>query len=107
MQAPPSKEEILKQLSDPVAAAKEMADKLFGDLDTGKTGFITKEAYLQKSMEMSKMGPPHPEPSEEQKAAFMKLIDANTTDGKISKEGLIVILTDVNKKMYEQIKNLP
>lgn len=72
MQAPPSKEEILKKLSDPVAAAKEMADKLFGDLDTGKTGFITKEAYLQKSMEMSKMGPPHPEPSEEQKAAFMK-----------------------------------
>ena len=56
---------------------------------------------------MSKMGPPHPEPSEEQKAAFMKLVDANTTDGKISKEGLVVILTDVNKKMYEHIKSLP
>ena len=56
---------------------------------------------------MSKMGPPHPEPSKEQKAAFMKLVDANTTDGKISKEGLVVILTDVNKKMYEQIKSLP
>ena len=57
-----------------------------------------------KSLEMSKMGPPHPEPSEEQKAAFMNLVDANTTDGKISKEGLVVILTDVNKKMYEHIK---
>ena len=56
---------------------------------------------------MSKMGPPHPEPSEEQKAAFMKLVDANTTDGKISKEGLVGILTDVNKKMYEHIKSLP
>ena len=55
---------------------------------------------------MPKMGPPHPEPSKEQKAAFMKLVDANTTDGKISKEGLVVILT-VNKKMYEHIKSLP
>lgn len=105
MQAPPSKEELLKKLSDPVAAAKEMTDKLFGDLDSGNTGFITKEAYLQKSLEISKMGPPKPEPTEEQKAEFRKLVDANTTDGKISKDGLVKILTEVNKKIYEHIKN--
>ena len=45
-----------------------------------------------------------PEGTEEQKAGFLKLVDANVKDGKISKEGLTAILTEIFKGVVEHLK---
>ena len=42
--------------------------------------------------------------TEEQKAGFLKLVDANVKDGKISKEGLTAILTEIFKGVVEHLK---
>ena len=90
------KAEVLKKLADPAAAAKEAAEKFFAACDPNKTGFITKEDYLKKSAEFAKEKQ-LPEGTEEQKAGFLKLVDEHTKDGKISKEGLTTILTEIFK----------
>ena len=108
MQAP-SKEEILKKIEDPNTVT-EVVNKFFDELDKANTGFITKEDYLKKSQEFAKekfAGLPHHEPTPEQKAKFLKFVDANTVDGKISKEALTKILTGVFKGIAEHIKQNP
>lgn len=108
MQAP-SKEEILKKIEDPNTVT-EVVNKFFDELDKANTGFITKEDYLKKSQEFAKekfAGLPHHEPTPEQKAKFLKFVDENTVDGKISKEALTKILTGVFKGIAEHIKQNP
>ena len=90
------KEEILKKLADPAAAAKEVTEKFFAVFVPNKTGFIAKDEYLKKSAEFAKKKM-MPEGTEEQKAGFLKLVDEHTKDGKISKEGLTSILTEIFK----------
>ena len=97
------KEEILKKLADPAVAAKEVTEKFFAALDPHKTGFIAKDEYLKKSAEFAKEKK-MPEGTEEQKAGFLKLIDAHTKDGKISKGGLTAILTTIFKGIAEHLK---
>ncbi len=98
-----NKEEVLKKLADPAAAAKEATEKFFAACDPNNTGFITKEDYLKKSAEYAKEKQ-LPEGTEEQKAGFLKLVDANVKDGKISKEGLTAILTEIFKGVVEHLK---
>lgn len=72
-------------------------------LDPNKTGFISKDEYLKKSAEFAKEKK-MPEGTEEQKAGFLKPIDTHTKDGKISKEGLTAILTEIFKGIAAHLK---
>lgn len=103
------KEEILKKVEDPNTVTT-VVNKFFSELDQANTGFITKEDYLKKAAEFAKektAGLPHHEPSPEEKAKFLKFVDENTVDGKISKEALTKILTAVFKGVAEHIKQNP
>ena len=83
---------------------KKMEEIIFGTTDEQtQLNKYTKEDYLKKSDEYAKEKQ-LPEGTEEQKAGFLKLVDANVKDGKISKEGLTAILTEIFKGVVEHLK---
>lgn len=101
----PSKEEMLKKLSSPQMATNSV-NKFFADLDPENTGFITVEGFFKRADELTKQYKA-PDGGEAQKKAFEEVVAKNSTDGKMTRENLQVVMELFFKNVVAHMQNAP
>ena len=103
------KADIKKALEVPV---ETQVDMLFKKCDPQNTGFVTVEAFMGAVAQMQEgmkkkyegMNLPKDPKEEEHKAQFQQLVQANQTDGKMSKAQATNLFTTVINGIKAQLK---
>ena len=101
----PTKEDMLKKFTDPQTVTNAV-QKFFTELDKDNTGYISVEGFYQLSEQM-RIQFKAPEMQEERKKVFDECVNKNSTDGKMTKENLTVVMQTFFKGVEEYIKSLP
>ena len=101
----PTKEDMLNRITNPQTVTNAVT-KFFAELDKDNTGFISVEGFYKLSEQM-RIQFKAPEMNEERKKIFDECVNKNSTDGKMTKEGLAVVMQTFFKGVEEYIRSLP
>ena len=101
----PTKEDMLKKFTDPQTVTNAV-NKFFTELDKENTGSISVAGFYQLSEQMRNQFKA-PAMKEDKKKAFDECVNKNSTDGKMTRENLAVVMQMFFKGVEEYIRSLP